>query len=144
VVDHPGALHDPRVALPLDVAALLGAEQGCLLLGASDEHHTLGPSSSLEQGQPFVQDVVLALTLDEVHPRHLIHGREPVDRRNEPVGDLRQRCRRGDLHTKLALQIADQSRRVLQLGHIDVQVHPVDALDLEPHVIGKDISDGAR
>jgi hypothetical protein len=28
--------------------------------------------------------------------------------------------------------------------HIDVEIHPVDALHLEHHVIGQDIGDGAR
>jgi hypothetical protein len=33
---------------------------------------------------------------------------------------------------------------MLQLGHVDVAVHPVDALDLEHHVIGEDLGDSAR
>jgi hypothetical protein len=33
---------------------------------------------------------------------------------------------------------------VPQLGDVDVAVHPVDALDLEHHMIGEDIGDGAR
>jgi hypothetical protein len=36
------------------------------------------------------------------------------------------------------------SAAVLQLGLEDVQVHPVDRLDLEHHVIGQDVGDSAR
>src|SRR5688572_25302271 len=42
------------------------------------------------------------------------------------------------------MQIADQPRRVLQLRDIDVEIHPIDALHLEPHMLGQDISDGSR
>jgi len=39
---------------------------------------------------------------------------------------------------------ADQPGRVLQLRNIDVEKHPVDALDLKPHVLGEDIVDRSR
>src|SRR5665811_98464 len=42
VVDHPGGLHDPWVGMPVGVATFLGTKHRCLLLGPSDEHHTLG------------------------------------------------------------------------------------------------------
>src|SRR5574338_1103520 len=41
------------------------------------------------------------------------------------------------------MQIANQPTRVLQLRDIDVQIHPVDAPYLEPHMLGQDISDGS-
>ncbi len=41
------------------------------------------------------------------------------------------------------VHVGDQPGRVLQAGHKDVEIHPVDALHLEHHMIGKDISDGA-
>ena len=91
-----------------------------------------------------VHDVVLALALDEVHPGHLLVAGEAAHRRAERVGDLPQRCGRGDRQRELALDVAEQPTGVLQLRHVDVAVHPVDTLDLEHHMIGEDGSDGAR
>ena len=58
---------------------------------------------------------------------------------HERVGDLRQRCGRGDRQPQLPLDVTDQPSRELQLRNVDVQIHPVDALDLELHMLGKDI-----
>ena len=62
----------------------------------------------------------------------------------ERVGDLPQRRGRGDRQPELALDVAEQPTGVLQLRHVHVAVHPVDALDLEHHMIGQDIGDTAR
>jgi hypothetical protein len=91
-----------------------------------------------------VHHVVLALALAEVHPRHPEVPSEAAHRRAERVGDLPQRRGRGDRQPELALDVAEQPAGVLQLRHVDVAVHPIDALDLEHHVIGQDIGDGAR
>jgi hypothetical protein len=92
----------------------------------------------------LVHDIVLALALGEVHPRHLLVAGEPAQRGAERVGDLSQRGGGGDRQPQLALHIAQQPGRELQLRNIDVAVHPVDALDLEQHVVGQHIGDGAR
>jgi hypothetical protein len=92
----------------------------------------------------LVHHVVLALALDEVHPRHNVVAGEAAHRRAERVGDLPERGGRGDRQTELTLDVAQQTTRVLQLGHVNVAVHPVDALDLEHHMISEDIGDTAR
>ena len=125
----------------MGVAAALGAEQPGLLLRPPDEQH---PLLAGEPGEVLVHDVVLALALAEVHPRHLLIAGEAAHRRGERVGDLPQRRGRGDRQPELALDVAQQPTGVLQLRHVDVAVHPVDALDLEHHVIGEDIGDSAR
>ena len=51
----------------MGIAALLGAKQPGLLLRPPDEQHPLGAG---ESRQVLVHDVVLALTLDEIDPRH--------------------------------------------------------------------------
>ena len=91
-----------------------------------------------------MHDVVLALALDEVHPGHVLVTGEAAHRRAERVGDLPQRCGRGDRQPELALDVAKQATGVLQLRDVDVAVHPVDALHLEHHMISKDIGDTAR
>ncbi len=123
------------------ITPFLGAEHGGFLLCPADEQHALGAA---ERGQVLVHHVVLALPFGEIDPRHTVDLREAVHRGAERVGDLRQRCRRGDRQPQLPLQIADQPRRELQSRHIDVQIHPVDALHLEAHMLGQDIGDRSR
>ncbi|MGH3856475.1 MAG: hypothetical protein ACRDR6_23905 [Pseudonocardiaceae bacterium] len=141
VVDHAGGLHDPRVGITVGVAAALGAKQRGLLLRPPDEQHPLVP---VEANQVLVHDVVFALSLHEVHPRHLLIAGELTHRRAERIGDLPQRSGGGDRQPQLALHIAQQARRELQLRDINIAVHPVDALHLDHHMIGEDIGDGAR
>jgi hypothetical protein len=42
------------------------------------------------------------------------------------------------------VDVPDQTSGILQPGDIDVAVHPVDALDLENHVIVQDIGNTTR
>ena len=51
---------------------------------------------------------------------------------------------RGDRQTQLTVDEPEQTTRVLQLRHVDVEMHPIDALHLEGHVLGQDISHSAR
>jgi hypothetical protein len=88
--------------------------------------------------------LVLALTLDEVHPRHALSEGEPAHRGAERVGDLPQRRSRGNRQPELTVHIAHDPRRVLQLRDVHVQIHPVDTLDLEDGVLGNDIGHGTR
>jgi hypothetical protein len=123
------------------IAAPLGAEQRRLLLRPPDEQH---PFLTAEPGEVFVHHVVFALAFDEVHPGHLLVTGEAAHRHAERVGDLPQRGRGGDRQPELALDVAQQPTGMLQLRHVHVAVHPVDALDLEHQVIGQDVGDGAR
>jgi hypothetical protein len=93
LVDHTGGLHDPRVGIPLDVAAALSAEQVCLLLRSPDEQH---PFFGGEPGKVLMHDIVFALPLGEIHPRHPLVAGEAVHRGAEGFGDLPQWCGRGD------------------------------------------------
>jgi len=132
---------DPRIGHTGRVAAALGVKHPGLLLRAADEQH---PLLGVKPGQVLVHDVVLALALDEIHPRHSLLAGKPAHRRAEPVGDLPQRGGRGDRQPQLALDVAQQPTGMLKLRHVDVAVHPVDALHLEHHMIVEDIGDGAR
>jgi hypothetical protein len=125
----------------MSIAPLLGAEQPGLLLRAADEQHPLGAG---ERRQVLMHDVVLACPLNEIDPRHPALASEPTQRRGEPITDLGQRRGRGDRQPQLTVHIGDQPGRVLQPWHINVEIHPVDALHLEHHVIGQHISDAAR
>jgi hypothetical protein len=102
------------------------------------------PWATGEPPQVLVHHVVLTLPPGEVDPGHLLVAGEPVYRRAEPVADLGQRRGRGDRQPQLPVYVGDQTSRVLQPGDVDVAVHPVDALDLENHMIVQDIANTAR
>jgi len=91
-----------------------------------------------------VHDVVLALAFGEVHPRHPLIAGEVAHRGAERVCDLSQQRGRGDRQAQPALDVAEQTAGVLQLRHVDVAVHPVEALHLGHHVISEDTGDAAR
>jgi hypothetical protein len=136
VVNHPGRLHDPGIGLALVIVALLGPEQRGLLLRPPDEHDPLSAARRLEGGQVLVHHIVFALPFGEVHPGDLLPLGETVHRRGEPVSDPGQRGRRGDRQAHLALHIPQQPAGVLQLRDVHVEVHAVDALHLERHMLG--------
>jgi hypothetical protein len=141
VVDHPGGACDPRVGAAVFPAPLLDAEERGLLLGPPDEQHPLG---ALEAGQVLMGEVVLALALGEVHPRHGVVAGEGTHRLGERLGERRDGRRGGHRHAQLPVDVADQTGGVLQLGYVDVEVHPVDALHLEEGVHIQDVGHGAR
>ena len=126
------------------IAALPGPEQRGFLLRPPDEHDPFGAARRLEGGQVLVHHIVFALPFGEVHPRDLLTLGEAVHRRGETIGNPGQRGSRGDRQAQLALHIPQQPAGVLQLRDVDVEVHPVDALHLERHMLGKDVSDSAR
>jgi hypothetical protein len=141
LVDHPGGALDPGVGTAVVPASLLGAEQRALLLGPADEQHAFGAG---EVGQVGVRKVVLALALGKVHPGDGVVAGESVHRLGERLGDRRQGGGGSHRHPQLPVDVADQPGRVLQLRDVQVQVHPVDALDLEQRVLTQDIGHGAR
>ena len=118
------------------ITALLGPEQPDLFLRPPDEQDSLGAASGLERRQVLMHHIVFALPPGEVNPRDVLTAREATDLRGEAVGDPGQRGGRGDRQAHLPLHVTQQPARVLQLRDVDVQVHPVDALHLERHMIG--------
>jgi len=140
VVDQPCSPHDPRVGIAGGIAAFFRAEQRCLLLRPADEHHPLGCG---ERSEPIEHHVVLALAPAEIDPLDALIVGVAVHHRGEPIGDLRQRRGRGDRQAQLPVHVADQAPGVLQLRLIHVQIHPVDALGLERHMLRQHFGDGA-
>jgi hypothetical protein len=63
-----------------------------------------------------------------------------VNVRDEGLGHRIHQRRRGELVTPTPDEEDRDPAAVLQPGLIDVQVHPVDALDLQHHVIRQDVS----
>ncbi len=141
VVDHRRGPHDPRVGGTGDrVAALLSAEHRGFLLSPAQEQHAL---VTLEAGQELVGQIIFALPLGKIDDRHTLIGGEAVQLGDELPADRLQQRRRGERLAPVLTQEEDHSPDELQLGHEDVEVHPVDALHLESHVFGKDLGGAA-
>ena len=136
VVDHRGGFHDPRIGCPGGPAlAPLGAHHPRLLLGLADIEHAFG---GLEAPQILLRDIVLALSLGETHQIDAFVLDELLDATNERLGHRRHRVRRGEPLTPVLAQISDRGPDRLQVRHIDVEIHPVDGLDLQFDVITQD------
>ena len=127
VVDHGGVGHQPGVGLPGDrVVPTLGAKDVGLFLGPADEEDPLG---AIVASEVLVRDVVLALTLLEMHQVEAVGVDELVDRADERIGDRRHEGR-GD--KRLALVGPEEMGDPVgegQLGLVEVEIHPIDALE---------------
>ena len=136
VVDHGTGLHQPGVARAVRATAFPGAPDHRLLLPAPDVQD---PLLCREPGQVPLGEVVLAF-LAEVHQVQAVRLSEVVDVRDEGLGHRIHQRGRGELITPVPDEEDRHPAAVLQPGLIDVEVHPVDALDLQHHVIGQDVS----
>ena len=80
--------------------------------------------------------IVLALAFAELHERNLVPRHEALQRRHEAAAHrVHQRRRRQRLPAMLAEE-PHHPLFVLQPRHKDVEVHPVDPLDRQRHMIG--------
>jgi len=91
-----------------------------------------------------VSDLVLALTLAEMHQLQAVSGDEVVDVGDERLGHRIHQRRGCVLVAAVTDEEPSRPTAVGQPGHPDVEVHPIDALHLEGHMISKDISNAAR
>jgi len=64
--------------------------------------------------------------------------------RDEGLGDPVHQHRRYEREPEMDLKEPDHPELVLEARLVEVQIHPVDALHLERHVVGQDIGHGAR
>jgi len=86
--------------------------------------------------------VVFALTLLEVHHRDAVLRGVTVDRRHERLADRVGQHRRGERRPPVAGEKRRRARRIGQPRHVQVAVHPVDAVQLEHHMLGQHIRRG--
>ena len=87
----------------------------------------------------LVGDIVLALPLRKSHHRDLALGGEPQDRSDKLLADRVRQTRRRETRPPVASEKRRDPARVAQLAHIPVAVHPIDALQLEHHVLAQHI-----
>jgi hypothetical protein len=142
LVGYPLLAHQPRERRPgVGVAAFAGAPHPGLLLRHPDEHDPLVRG---EVGQVLLGHVVLALPRDELDQVQAALVDEPVDRRHERPRDRGHHRPRRERQPPMTLEEPDHAQLPLQLGHVQVQVHPIDRLDLQRDVARQDISSGTR
>lgn len=139
VVDHRRTIHDPRVGhAGGGAAATFGAHDAGLLLRAPDVQHAF---IGVELLQVLLRHIVLALALGKAHHLHALIGHIALDVGHERIG---LRCHpggRSEALTQVAAQVPHDTTDALQLRHVHVQVHPVDALALEHDVVAQDFAD---
>ena len=133
VVDHRRGVHQLHVvAAARLVLATLRAHHARLLLRLADEQHALaaGPAP-----QMFPHALLLALAAAELHQLDAGTLGEAFDGRHEVPRHRRHQRRR---RHRVAAHLAEEPRRAaarLQHRHVGVQVHPVDALQLQRRVL---------
>jgi hypothetical protein len=86
--------------------------------------------------------VVLALPGPEVRHRDAVVRGERADLRVKRLGLLLQRRRGCHRHPQVLPDEPHDAQVALQLRHVQVAVDAVDALQLEHHMAGQDISSG--
>jgi hypothetical protein len=132
IVHHRAAAHDPRIRPSrFRAAAPLGPEHRGVLLGLADEHD---PFLKGKAPQMLGHHCVLALSLAELHHGNLALGHKVFQLRHEPS---RHRAHQGGRRQRLSAMFPEKpndSLLVLQAGHIDVEVHPIDPLNRELHM----------
>jgi hypothetical protein len=90
-----------------------------------------------------VHDIVLALPLPEIDQRHPVVVGVAADRGHERLAARGDQRRGGDVETEMPGQEPDDLPDPLQLGNVEVEIQPVDGLDLEHNMAGQHISCGA-
>jgi hypothetical protein len=132
VVDRRAAAHDPRIR-PTCVRAPtpLSAENRGVLLGFSDKDDPLLAGKAAQMvGHHFV----LALPLAEPHQRNSMLVYKSFQLRHKAA---RHRAHQGCRRQRLAAMLPEEPDNplfVLEIGHIDVEVHPVDSLNCKLHM----------
>ena len=120
----------------MGVAAFLGAERA----GFSCARPMNSTASSAVKPARGRDHVVFALSLAKS-----THG-IPLMRANRCTAALNASVTFASgaveaMQTQLPVHVGHQAGRVLQAGNIDVEIHRVDALDLEHHMLGQDVAD---
>ena len=120
----------------MPAAAPLRAHDPRLLLGLADIEHAFALG---EPPQILLGDFVLALPFLEGNQIDTLVDDELIDVANKSFRHRRDRRGRGKTLAPMNPQVADNSTNRLQMRDVDVQVHPVDRLDLQHHMVTQDI-----
>ena len=116
----------------LRAPTLLRFERPLLLLGEAEQHD---PARLVKRERWAVGDRVFILAGLEFHHRNRMRGRKLLDRRGESVVHRLEERRRRNRMTEMIAQEVTEATRGLQLGHIGMQIEPVEAADFERDVL---------
>ena len=123
---------DPRVAPPVRRVPLLGPEHRGLLLCLADEHNAFG---ALEALQSLGHHIVLALPRPELHHLDLVLSGITFQLCHETPAHRRHQRRGGEGLLTVTAKEPGNVLVALQGRHVNIEVHPVDPLDRQGHVI---------
>src|SRR5579871_2154041 len=141
LVDHGRGAHDPGVRLArLGVLALLGAQDGGLLLSLADEADAF---AALEACPILQGNLLLALPRGEGNERDLVPLGETLHAGDERLGQGIHKGRRSEGVTTMGAEEGSDLTFALEPGLVDVEVHAVDALDLQGNMLAQDFGNGA-
>ena len=139
VVHHRRRVGQPRVGRSgVGAVAALGPQHPRLLLRLADVEDALAPGPVAEV---LPGPVVLALAAPERHDVDAVAFGVVLDRLDEALGQRRRQDRRGH---RAAVELAEEVRHAgpgLQQGHVDVEVHAVDALEGQRRMPRQDLGD---
>jgi len=140
MVDHGGGLDHPGIGLArVRVAPFLRAHDRCLLLRLADEKHPLLPR---EPRQVRCRHLILALPLGEGEQRDTLPAGEPLQDGDEGARDGVHQRRGGERGPPLRPEEVRHPGRTLQARHVHVEVHAINALDFQSHMLPQDRRDG--
>ncbi len=129
VIDHGTGVVDPRNGAPaLSEAFADGARDGCLFLRDADEDDTLG---GLELPQAFLHHVVFTHPFLETDNLNVLALGKVEHLPAKPLAQCHGVFGRGEPVALVAAEIGSHTARAGQLGDIKVQIHPVDAFQLQ-------------
>ncbi len=132
VIDHGTGVVDPRNGAPaLSEAFADGARDGCLFLRDADEDDTLG---GLELPQAFLHHVVFTHPFLETDNLNVLALGKVEHLPAKPLAQCHGVFGRGEPVALVAAEIGSHTARAGRLGDIKVQIHPVDAFQLEDNV----------
>ena len=122
------------------VTAALGAEHRGLLLRLANEQDAFFGGELVAVGGGHV---ILALPLLERHDRHLLLLGELVHAGEEGLGDGIHQNAGGELVAEMEPEEGSHPGGPLQCGHVNVEVHTVDALHFQGDVLAENLGDTA-
>lgn len=120
----------------LRIAALLRAEHGRLLLRLADNEHPLPPFRRQAIRQ---HEVLFAFPFAKRHQRHALPLGESLHISDEGIADRLHQRRRRKRRPAMKPKEVRHASIILQPRLIDVEIHPVDALHLQRHMLVEDI-----
>jgi hypothetical protein len=140
LIDHRRGPHNPGIRLArFRVAPLFCPENRCLLLCFAEHHHAF---RFFEPGQMLGHDVVLALSFAELHHRYVLLFGKPLHAGHKALRHRLHQRRRGEGMAAMTAEELYHPALILQGRNIHVQIHPVDALQLERDVLIQDFGYG--